>query len=180
MFERFTKSAKQVVFTAVVEAEQAKAPEITPEHLLLALLREGARSAPLLTAAGLTKETVRAEFAEAGRRAGLTEAEAAALGELGIDLNAVVDRVEATHGRNALAGPARRRPRFPLSHIPFTQEAKSVLVAALREARERSDRQITDEHLVLAMAATPGVPAQILTGHGLSYPELRALLAEAS
>jgi ATP-dependent Clp protease ATP-binding subunit ClpA len=179
MFERFTKAARQVVLDAVTEAEHEQAPAITPEHLLRALLHENTRSGPLLTAAGLTREVLRSEFASAHRQAGLTEDQAAALTELGIDLSAVVARMEATHGENALA-PGRRRPRFPRTHTPFTQEAKSVLVNALREAREHNDRHIADEHFLLAMAAAPGLPAQILTAHDLTYPRIRTRLSKAS
>lgn len=179
MFERFTKQARQAVLDAVTEAQQAKAPEITPEHLLLALLREGTRSAPVLAAAGITREVVESEFATTRRQAGLTAAEAAALTALGIDLATVVDRVEATHGENALA-PTRRRSRFPKTHLPFTPEAKAVLTGALHQARDQAARHISDDHLLLAMAATPGLPAQILTTHGLPYPQIRTHLPKAS
>jgi ATP-dependent Clp protease ATP-binding subunit ClpA len=180
MFERFTKAARQVVLNAVVEAEREQAPKITPEHLLLALLHEGTRSAPVLTTAGLTKEVVRKEFATAHRRGGLSETEAEALAELGIDLAAVVARVEATHGENALAPTSRRRSRHPLGHTPFTSQAKSILVNALRQAQEHNDRHVADEHFLLALAATPGLPAQILATHNLTYPHLRTHLAKAS
>jgi ATP-dependent Clp protease ATP-binding subunit ClpA len=180
MFERFTKSARQVVLDAVGEAEREQATQIRADHALLALLREGTRSAPVLRSAGLTREVVTEELAAAHRRGGLTDTDAAALGELGIDLDAIVDRIEQAHGENALATGPRRRARFGLNHIPFAAEAKRVLENALRQARDRGERHLGDEHLLLALAAGTGVPAQVLANHGLTYTEIRTRLAKAS
>lgn len=177
MFERFTKAARQVVLDAVTEAEQERARSITPEHLLLALLRDATRSAPLLATAGLTRDVIRQEFAAAHRQAGLTPAEAEALTHLGIDLTAIVSQIEAAHGPNALATPRRRHS----GHTPFAPEAKSVLTGALAQAREHGARHISDEHFLLALAATPtSLPAQILSAHGLTYRAIRTHLAQAS
>jgi ATP-dependent Clp protease ATP-binding subunit ClpA len=180
MFERFTRSARQVVLDAVGEAEKERAAQITVEHTLLALLRDGTRSAPILRSAGLTKEVVAEELAAAHRRGGLTDTDAVALSELGIDLDAIVDRIERAHGENALAAGPRPRSRFGINHIPFAAEAKRLLENALRQARERGERQLGDEHLLLALAAGTGVAAQVLADHGLTYTEVRARLAKAS
>jgi len=180
MFERFTKAARRAVLAAVHEAEDAQAPRVTREHLLLALLTAGTRSAPILAAAGVTREVVTEAVAAIDRRGGLTDAETEALGELGIDVSAIVDRIEEAHGENALAAGPRRRSRYSRSHVPFTTEAKSLLTAALREAQDRRDRQLGDEHLLLALAAGTGLAAEVLAEHGLSHHEVRARLAKAS
>jgi ATP-dependent Clp protease ATP-binding subunit ClpA len=180
MFERFTRQMRRVVLDAVEEAERDEAARVTGEHLLLALLRTGTPTAAILDSAGLTRQVLLDEFAAAHRRGGLTDADAAALGELGIDVAAVVDRIEAVHGENALADARPRRSWFPMGHIPFADSAKSLLVDTLRQARELHDRNIGDEHLLLAISAGTGVPAQVLAGHGLSYSEVRARLAKAS
>jgi ATP-dependent Clp protease ATP-binding subunit ClpA len=180
MFERFTKAARRAVLAAVQEAEEAQAPRVTREHLLLALLAAGTRSAPILAAAGVTRQVVTEAVAASSRRGGLTDAEAEALGELGIDVAAIVDKIEEAHGENALAIGPRRRFRYSMGHVPFTGEAKAVLTATLREAQEHGDRQIGDEHLLLALAAAPGPAAEVLAGHGLSYAEVRTRLARAS
>ncbi|OLF15732.1 Clp protease N-terminal domain-containing protein [Actinophytocola xanthii] len=177
MFERFTRSTKRVVLDAVREAEREEAAEVGPEHLMLGLLHDHARSAPILVAAGLRREAMLAEFAAARRRGGLSTAEADALGRFGIDVAAVVEHVERAHGENALARGPRRRFRFPKGHLPFGPEAKAALVGTLRQAQERRDRRIGDEHLLLAMAAGGGVGAEVLAAHGLSYPEVRSRLA---
>jgi len=180
MFERFTTSARQVVLDAVTEAEQDRATRVAPEHLLLALLRDTARTASLLTGSGLTPDIVRAESSRTHRQAGLTQSEADALSDLGIDLASIVDRIEAAHGQNALAAPRRRRPHLPLGHIPFAAEAKAILANALTQAREHRDRHIADHHFLLAMASTPGqLPAQILADHDLTYAAVRRHFAKA-
>lgn len=180
MFERFTKTARLVVLEAVREAEREQAVQVTGEHVLLALLRDGTRSAPILAAAGLTREVMTEAFAEASRRGGLTEAETEALSELGIDVAAIVERIEEAHGENALAVGPRRRSRYAKGHIPFTGEAKALLTSSLRQAQEHGDRRLGDEHLLLALAAGTGVATQVLARHGLSYPEVRTRLAKAS
>ena len=177
MFEKFTAATRQVVLDAVTEAERERAAEVTPEHLLLALLC-GARSAPVLAEAGLTRSTLLDAFATAHRRAGLTDADTEALAALGIDVPAIVDRVERVHGPDALAAPRRRR--FPKSHLPFAPTAKAALSGALRQAKERRHRHIGDEHLLLALSTGTGPATQALTDHGLTYPNLRARLAPAS
>ncbi len=40
MFERFTERARRVIFFARYEATIFASPEIKPEHILLAILRE--------------------------------------------------------------------------------------------------------------------------------------------
>ncbi|HEX2132737.1 MAG TPA: Clp protease N-terminal domain-containing protein [Actinophytocola sp.] len=177
MFEKFTRATRRVVLDAVIEAEREHADQVTPEHLLLALLH-ATRSGPVLADAGLTREVLVEAFAAAHRRGGLTDADTEALGALGIDVTAIVERVEQVHGRNALAHPRRRR--LPMSHIPFAPTAKAVLGRALRQARERRDRHIGDEHLLLALATATGPATQALTDHGLTYPELRTRLPKAA
>jgi ATP-dependent Clp protease ATP-binding subunit ClpA len=176
MFERFTGAARQVVLGAVTEAEREQAAEVTPEHLLLALLR-GTRSGPVLAEAGVTRPALLDAFAAAHRRAGLTDADTEALAKLGIDVPAIVDTIERAHGKGALA--ARRRHRFPMSHIPFAATAKAVLAGALRQAKEHRHRHIGDEHVLLALSTGTGPATQALTDHDLAYPELRTRLAQA-
>lgn len=176
MFERFTSSAREAITRAVQLAERRQAPAVTGEHLLLAVVdAAGTTAAGLLADHGLTPADAAEEVEQASRRAGLSGEEASALRELGIDVDAVVERIERVHGEGALAGPRRRR-----RHRPFTAEAKAVLERALRETVDLHDRHIGDEHLLLAMAARPGVPGEVLASYGVTYNVLRAQLAQAS
>ncbi|GAA3499405.1 Clp protease N-terminal domain-containing protein [Streptomyces prasinosporus] len=178
MFERFTKDARAVVKGAVGQAEGTGARHVGAEHLLLSVLdREGSRASFALTALGLDgrRESVRAALGEARRRAGLTQAETDALAGLGIDVPAIVARVEEAHGAGALSagrGDGVRRS----GHRPFDREAKDVLVGALRAATARRDRRIGDEHVLLALTARPGVPAEVLADHGVTYASVTRVL----
>ncbi|HEY7596031.1 MAG TPA: Clp protease N-terminal domain-containing protein [Actinophytocola sp.] len=173
MFERFTKPARQIVTDAVGEAERERAPKVTGEHVMLALLGKQTRSAEVLSAAGVTREVLLDAFGTTRRRGGVTGAEADALRLLGIDVDAIVERVERTHGVNALADQRRDRA----GHTPFADETKALLARTLRQAVDRRDRRISDEHVLLALAAGGGSTGEVLARHGLTYPEVRARLA---
>ncbi|MEW1610837.1 MULTISPECIES: Clp protease N-terminal domain-containing protein [unclassified Streptomyces] len=171
MFERFTQGARATVKGAVAQAERVGAGSVTEEHLLLALLdQEGSRASFALAALGLSgrRASLDASFAEARRRGGLTKADTEALAGIGIDVGAIVDRVEGAHGEGALdAGRGSRR--WWSGHRPFTPGAKSILEKSLRVALGRGDRFIGEEHLLLALTATPGTVADVLAEHGATY-----------
>ncbi|MFI1162771.1 Clp protease N-terminal domain-containing protein [Streptomyces sp. NPDC020801] len=180
MFERFTKDARAVVENAVGHAERAGADQVDEDHVLLALLdREGSRGSFALAAVGLTSSRRQAavrDLAEARRRGGLSRADADALSGLGIDLSAIVSRVEEAHGAGALArgrksGAGRRSGRRP-----FSPAARALLTQSLRVALGHRDRHIGDEHLLLALTARSGVPAEVLADHGVTHETLTRVL----
>ncbi|GGW57852.1 Clp protease N-terminal domain-containing protein [Streptomyces griseoloalbus] len=178
MFERFTKDAREVVKGAVEHVEGVRAGTVDPEHLLLALLdREGSRASFALAALGLgeRKESVRRGLEEARRRAGLSRAETDALAGLGIDVSEVVARVEETHGVGAMSGD-RADKGWWAGRSSFSRGAKDVLEAALRVAVARRDRHIGDEHILLALTARPGVPAEVLADRGVTYASVIRVL----
>lgn len=178
MFERFTRGARATVKGAVAQAERAGADSVTEEHLLLALLeQEGGRTSFAVTALGLhdRRASLDAAFAEARRRGGLTRADTDALADIGIDIGAIVSRVEGAHGEGALAA-GRTGRRWWSGHRPFTPGAKTVLENSLRVALGRGDRFIGEEHLLLALTAKPGVVADVLAEHGATYATVRRAL----
>ncbi|MFH8241931.1 Clp protease N-terminal domain-containing protein [Streptomyces sp. NPDC018321] len=181
MFNRFTKDARDVVQEAVRHAEEARAQTVGPEHLLLALLdREGSRGSFALRALGVLGaggrgDAVRQALAEARRRAGLSQAEADALAGLGIDVSEIVARVEEAHGVGAMSGDRKDR-RWWSGHRSFGKGAKEALEQALRVAVDRRDRWIGDEHILLALTVRPGVPAEVLADHGVTYESLTRVL----
>ncbi|MEU8672355.1 Clp protease N-terminal domain-containing protein [Streptomyces anulatus] len=178
MFERFTRGARATVKGAVAQAERAGADSVTEEHLLLALLeQEGGRASFAVTALGLhdRRASLDAAFAEARRRGGLTRADTDALADIGIDIGAIVSRVEGAHGEGALAA-GRGGRRWWSGHRPFTPGAKTVLENSLRVALGRGDHFIGEEHLLLALTAKPGVVADVLTEHGATYATVRRAL----
>jgi ATP-dependent Clp protease ATP-binding subunit ClpA len=186
MFERFTKGARAVVLGAVDHAERLHAETVEEQHVLLALLdREASRASFALMSLGLAerKESVEQALAEARRRGGLSRADTDALSGLGIDVSEIVSRVEEVHGEGALrdGGTGAGRGRswwsgFVGGHRPFAQGAKDLLTESLRMALAQRDRYIGDEHLLLALAARPGVPAEVLADHGVTYASLRRVL----
>ncbi len=178
MFERFTKAARATVRDGVRIAEHDRAAAIGPEHLLLGLLeQDGTTATAVLAEHAVTRAATRDAIAAAHRRGGLSESDAAALGEFGIDLDAVVAAVEQAHGPGALAG--RQRSTGPRWRARLTPDAKRVLEFGLREALERGDRSIGDEHLLLAVLRVGGVAADALGSLGVTHESVRARLARA-
>jgi ATP-dependent Clp protease ATP-binding subunit ClpA len=177
MFERFTKPARDLVRGAADRAERGGDPYVTAEHLLRQLLAaSGTPGAGALAAAGIDgaarRGAVERDLDEARRRGGLTKSDAAALAGIGIDVAEVVDRVESAHGRGALArSRAWRRGR-----TRFDADAKAVLERSLKVALGRGDKAIGDEHILLALAAARGIPAEVLADHGATYAAIEAAL----
>ncbi|MFD8412833.1 Clp protease N-terminal domain-containing protein [Streptomyces sp. NPDC059650] len=177
MFERFTRDARDAVTGAVAEARRSGDTTVTEEHLLRALLEQGA-----LDPLGVDRAAVTADLAAARRRGGMTRADEEALAGLGIDLAEVVSRVEEVHGAGALASAAPRRRTLGASlrsafgrpgparrHVPFGEGAKKTLEQSLRIALGRRENHITDLHLLLALLSRPGTTAEVLADHGVTY-----------
>jgi len=167
MFERFTPTARQVVVRAQEEAHAFGHPWLGTEHLLLGVLAQpeslGARA---LAGVGVTLDTARVALSQMVGRGGqgVCESDADALRTLGIDLEEVRRRVEATFGPGALdrsptARGRRRRPwrhsRCELAdvtgHLPFMPRAKLSLERARHEALALGDKHIGVEHLLLGL-----------------------------
>ncbi|WP_329271009.1 Clp protease N-terminal domain-containing protein [Streptomyces sp. NBC_01451] len=179
MFERFTSDARAVVRGAVEHSERAGSRSVDAEHLLLALLdREAGRASFALASLGLAgrKESVRAALADARRRAGLSQAEADALAGLGIDVSDIVSRIEEVHGVGAMSGDRRSRGRLSSGRRTFSRDAKEVLERCLRIAVAHRDRRIGDDHILLALTARPGVPAEVLADQGVTHEVLSRVL----
>ena len=196
MFERFTSAARDVVVRAREESSQLRHAHIGTEHLLLALLSpEAGVSSQVLRAAGVDAEHVRAEIqrhvgSAPGTLSALSDEDAAALRSIGIDLHAVVSRIEETLGQEALAPrcsePRRsrrgwlRRHRGHGGHRPFTPRAKKMLELSLREAIHLRHKEIGTEHLLLGLLREgEGLAAQILVDAGVSLDALRRAVLEA-
>ncbi|WP_189310921.1 Clp protease N-terminal domain-containing protein [Streptomyces brasiliensis] len=178
MFERFTKHARDVVRGAVEHGERAGARSVDAEHLLLALLdREASRVSFALAALGLAdrKDSVREALDAARRLGGLSRADTDALAGLGIDVTEIVQRVEEAHGVGAMSGDPGDKGWWS-GRRSFSRGAKDVLERSLRIALAHRDRHIGDEHLLLALTALPGVPAEVLADHGVTYESLTRVL----
>jgi ATP-dependent Clp protease ATP-binding subunit ClpA len=155
MFERFTRAARDAVVAAQQHAREAQHAKIGATDLLAAVL-DDTTGIPALVLRDLgvasADPTVVAEQP-------FDPDDAAALGSLGIDLDAVRERVEQTFGPGALDRRRRQRPglfgrRSGAGHLPFDTEAKSSLEHALREALAEGHHQLGTEHLFLGLLAT--------------------------
>ncbi|MGY1721302.1 Clp protease N-terminal domain-containing protein [Blastococcus sp. SYSU DS0552] len=169
MFERFTQEARDVVVGAQAEARELRHPRIGTEHLLLGMLaRPATTAARALTGHGITHDDV---VAAVRANRGGDELDADALSSLGIDLDAVRDRVEEAFGAGALDGPRRKGAA---GHIPFTPRAEKVLELSLREAIAMKSRTITDGHVLLGLLREgEGLAVKVLHDRGVDLPALR-------
>ena len=176
MFERFTRSARAVVVDARDRARDEDAAEIREEHLLAALLAAPA-TGPLLTRLGIDgggAAAVLEEIRDARRRGGLSAVDADALAGLGIDLDAVVGRIESELGSGAVDSTRHQGPRR--SRLPLSAGSKRTLEAALRQAVARDDRELREEHLLLGLLARRSLVADALGGRGVTTATVLAAL----
>ncbi len=177
MFERFADEARNAVVAAQREASALDHGWIGTEHLLLALLADGdGRAARVLRDFAVDAAWARGEVERIVGR-GDPDLDADALATLGIDLDAVRERVERTFGPGALARRRGRRGVCTGGHVPFTPRAKKVLELSLREAVARGDRSIGSEHVLLGLAREgDGAAGRILRSRGVDGDTVRAAL----
>jgi ATP-dependent Clp protease ATP-binding subunit ClpA len=178
MFEKFTPDAREAVVEATRDAQEVDAPEITPLHILVALLRfPESGAARVLAGLGVSREDLAAEARRVRRRGGITDADAEALQEFGIDVERIIDQIERGRVPAAFAEKPGRRSRR--RHLPFADESKRTLQVCLKEVIDLGARQIGSEHLLLALAAQRGPAADVLAGFHVDAPRLRQALASS-
>ena len=208
MFERFSGEARSAVAQAQEHARRLGHRYIGCEHLLLAAASTAEPASAALREHGVTPAGVETEIVRLvglGRAANLFSAsDREALASIGIDLDVVRARIEATFGPDAFTrgGPdaCRSRPAVrknpvallrrarrsghhqhpaPSGHIPFTPRAKKSLLLSLREAEARHDNYIGIEHLTLALVGMKdGAVPPILSALGSPQATLRAAILD--
>jgi ATP-dependent Clp protease ATP-binding subunit ClpA len=188
MPEQFTGEARQVVVCASEQARRLGHGFIGGEHLLYGLACADGEVGAVLRERGVTPERVEAEFVrligpENTASGNLFDTlDRDALTTIGIDLDAVRERIEAAFGPAALAPDApaprrwrRSRPGSVTGHMPLTRRAKKCLEVSRREAQAHSSGHLGAEHIALALLAMDdGVPHRILSVIGASAPRLGA------
>ncbi len=156
-WERLTPDGREVLRLAFVEVRELGHPCLADEHVLLGLLRHGtSEAAALLRAQGLDLNTARAELLRVGPTLGPRVDPAGALRSLGIEVEEVRRRLEATFGTDALQAAerrVRRRPRWRGGHprpnpLCVYLLAKRSFDIAARFANRRGDAGIGPEHLL--------------------------------
>ncbi|MGF7236281.1 MAG: Clp protease N-terminal domain-containing protein, partial [Frankia sp.] len=208
MIARFTPESRRVIAAARYEALRMNHPAISSGHLLLGLLRpESGPAGRALSDLGVTRAVVEALVAERSpkrpgdRSDGFEPGDAEALRSIGIDLDEVRRRVEATFGPRAFA-PARVTPirRWTRTRPRLTDEAKQALRLGRREVSaagrgpsgrcpagsrvrgsvgSRSRRRYGADHLLLGVSLVAGgIGATILRDLGVTVADLRSRLRD--
>jgi len=172
MFEKFTKDARSAVVDAQLVAREAHSDQIDTRHVLVALAEQDGPARTALSGAGLDMADVAARA-----RVSITDGgtlDQAALAAVGIDLDEVTRRTEATFGEGALAR-AGRTLRGRRKHIPFTADAKKALELALREAIRLGSKEIHGGHLLLGLTRAESPARDILSDAGADLDRVRRL-----
>lgn len=146
MFEQFEPAARQAVIDARREAGDARQEKIRSEHILLGLLAEPGLAAEALSAAGLDLNDLRSRTPR-GKHDASPGLDAEALATLGIDLDSVRRATDAAFGPGALDfshAVARKR-------LGMSEDAREVLVRAVREAQRSGKRQISSGHMLIGI-----------------------------
>jgi ATP-dependent Clp protease ATP-binding subunit ClpA len=161
MWNRLSPQAREVMRLALAESEQLGHGYVGDEHVLLGLLREQASQASsLLRGHGLDLPSARAELrrlSAAGLMPRSRADDASALRAVGIDVEAVRQRLVTAFGAEAVGTAvwrASRRPwwrgggrrRTPLCGPPFFAKHAMYLASCYAESREAT--AVTPEHLL--------------------------------
>jgi hypothetical protein len=203
MMVRFTDAAGIVPHLAREEAERQHQYYLGPEHLLLGLLVEddnpevlAARAAGVdlkvgddnpaarvLRAHGVSWDSVRAgidRLVVEGVLPGPQPSDKELLATLGIDLDAIMDRLGESFGWEAYydaAQDVKYRPRQPFPHAPGAGTPLvcwRVFTFVAREAAAR-DEDATPAHWLLALLRDAEDPIEVLLDQYPMHRRLRAL-----
>lgn len=176
MFEQFSEPARKIVVDAQAHARRLGHGFLGCEHLLMAVVSADSEDARVLRGLGLTLEVVEAATLRIiGGPSAVLDREA--LAAIGIDLDLVREKVEASFGPDVLAPSSRRCGRrrrrrscdSDSGHIPFTGRAKECMELTVREAQAVHAAVIGVEHIALALTSiTGGVVPEIFAAQRVS------------
>ncbi len=149
MWDRLSPAAREVMSLALTESEQLGNGYLGDEHVLLGLLRgQASRASSLLRGHGLDLASARAELqrlSAAGLMPRSRVDDAGALRAVGIDVEAVRQRLVTAFGAEAV-GAAGGRRRTPLCGPPFSAKRAMYLASCYAESRDAA--AVTPEHLL--------------------------------
>lgn len=170
---RLSPEARAVIVDAIERARREGTREAHVEHLLAAALAHPGGQSLLPEAdnqAGV--DDLFSEIRQGRRRGGLSTFDVDALAELGFDVPALVDRVEAELGEGAL-DETRSRRLPPWRGPSISDEFNAALGAADRHARGGGDERLSLAHLLLGLLARPGLVADALGRRGITVATVR-------
>jgi hypothetical protein len=161
MWDRLSPEAREVMSLALTESEQLGHGYLGDEHVLLGLLRgQASRASSLLRGHGLDLASARAELqrlSAAGLMPRSRADDVGALRAVGIDVEAVRERLVTAFGEQAVGAAvwrASRRPwwrgggrrRTPLCGPPFFAKRAMYLASCYAESRDAG--AVMPEHLL--------------------------------
>jgi hypothetical protein len=171
MWDRLSEQARAVMRLALAESEQLGHGYVGDEHVLLGLLRDqDSQASSLLRGHGLDLASARAELQQlwaAGLMPRSRADDAGALRAVGIEVEAVRQRLVTAFGEQAVGAAiwrASRRPwwrgggrrRTPLCGPPFFAKRTIYLASCYADSREAA--AVTPEHLLHGVLADLEVP----------------------
>ena len=161
--------AEHWLAAAAKEARHLGHNYVGTEHLLLAITRSNESTAAVaLSRLGVSGQTIRIASEDELGVAPPAGIDPAALATLGIDLDAVRQRLEETFGEGALE-------QTRSGCMPIMPRAKRALEQAVREA---GGRPVADEHLLLGLLVIrESLAARILARLGVHEADIRGELA---
>ena len=171
MFERFSDGARLVVAQAQAEARRLGHHYIGCEHLLLAAAEASEPASAVLREQGVTPERVEAEILRTIGRGHAADPlgglDREALAAIGIDLDAVRARIEATFGPDALtrAVLAHSRSRQPRGRGRRPAWRKGPVAELMRRRRFRRARRSTSPGLAPRTISSARFPDPAPRGH---------------
>jgi len=171
-FKRFHNDARKTVLLAWDNAKRLGADQVGSEHLLLAMLDADDNVARrVLERHGLTYDTAY----DLIRRMGAgPELDAQALEAIGIDLEAVRDKLEAVFGKGVLDTPRPRGRRRSFGH-----DARKTLELSLRESIALRSNAISTGHILLGLIRADDGAARVLRQAGIDPQALREEITAA-
>lgn len=198
MFERLDDRALRVTVVAQEEAVSLLHNYLGTEHLLIALAHTNDLPGQLLRDLDCGPDAVRSATLDVIGRADAKRDRKQLLAAIGIDLEEIRRRAEATFGQEAVvhaavsAGPRRRRPPLWWPNCRIGESCDSALADGwlgmaprLKRVLEMATQQAapasaTPTHLVFAVLDEgKGVACQILERRGVDLEDLRTGLRRA-
>jgi ClpA/ClpB-like protein len=161
MWDRFSPAAREVMSLALTESEQLGHGYLGDEHVILGLLRgQASRASSLLRGHGLDLASARGELqrlSAAGLMPRSRVDDAGALRAVGIDVEAVRQRLVTAFGAEAVGAAVWRasrrswwrgggRRRTPLCGPPFFAKRAMYLASCYAESRDAA--AVMPEHLL--------------------------------
>jgi ATP-dependent Clp protease ATP-binding subunit ClpA len=174
MSGKLTPAVRGIVVGALERARGEGVRQVREEHLLAVLLADPGVPA-LLGLAAERGQAVLDDVRQARRRGGLSPVDADALSEFGVDVAALVVRVEAELGPGALEDSRRSRSRGRWGPS-VSEQVDTVLACAARQAAARQAPEVAVEHVLLGLLGQRGLIADILARHGVTVASVLALL----